>query len=74
MKTYSVTLLFTGSKYFGEVRANSEDEAKQIALCSEKNHASLCHQCSDEVELDDYCAQDAIAIEAESAAINGVKA
>lgn len=63
MKKYRVTLLFTASKYFGEVEANSEDEAKEIALNSNQNHASLCHQCSNQIELDDSTAQDAIAEE-----------
>ena len=62
-KKYHVTLLFTGSKYFGEVEAGSKEEAQEIALNSDRNHACLCHQCTNEIELDETNAQDAIAEE-----------
>ena len=57
MKTYRVYGIWTGSKLIGEFTAATEDEAIDMACNSHENHASLCHQCSKEVELDDYSAQ-----------------
>lgn len=37
-----------GSKYLGEVEADTEEEAKRKAWSLA--HVSLCHQCSDECE------------------------
>ncbi|MBX9667312.1 MAG: hypothetical protein K2X93_06820 [Candidatus Obscuribacterales bacterium] len=34
-----------------EVEADSEEEAAQIALESDENEFSICHQCSDNHEL-----------------------
>lgn len=61
MPKFRVTGLFTGSKFLGEFEAATEEEAIRLALCSDENHASLCHQCTRELELDEYSAQDAVA-------------
>ncbi|RJF99070.1 hypothetical protein [Noviherbaspirillum saxi] len=61
MPKFTVTAIFTASKHLGEFEAATEQEAIDMALGSQKNYASLCHQCSDEVELDDHCAHQAVA-------------
>lgn len=53
MKTYRVYGLWTAYKVIGEFEANSEEEAIAMAEESEEAYASLCHQCSREVELGD---------------------
>lgn len=61
MPKYSVCVLFTGSKYVGDFEAATEAEAIEMGLNSEENNASLCHQCSGEIELDDHCAHEGVA-------------
>lgn len=39
-----------GSKYLGEVEANSPEEAEELAWKLDSTHVSLCHQCSSNVE------------------------
>lgn len=39
-----------GSKYLGEVEADSEEEAEERALELESASVSLCHQCASECE------------------------
>ena len=53
MKTYRVYGLWTASKLIGEFEANSEEEAIAMAEDSDEAYASLCHQCSREIELGD---------------------
>ncbi len=53
MKTYRVYGLWTASKVIGEFEANSEEEAIAMAEDSDGAHASLCWECSREVELSD---------------------
>lgn len=65
MPKFSVTAVFTASKHLGEFEAATEDEAIAMALNSEANHASLCHQCSDKIELDDCFANQAVAYKVE---------
>lgn len=57
MPKYRVYGVMTVTKYFGEIEADSQDEAVEIAENSDDNHASLCHQCSQEIALDDYSFQ-----------------
>jgi hypothetical protein len=47
---YYVYGLVSGSKYLGEVEADSEDEARDKAEHLDTAHVSLCHQCADEVD------------------------
>lgn len=54
MPKYSVYGIVTASKYLGEFEAESEDEAKEMASESDNNHICLCHQCSSELEVDDF--------------------
>ena len=61
MPKFSVIGIFTASKHLGVFEAETEQEAIQMALGSANNNATLCCQCSDEVELDDYSAHQAIA-------------
>jgi hypothetical protein len=49
VKTYSVNATVCGSKHLGIFRANSEEEAIEMAVES-NGHVSLCHQCSGECE------------------------
>jgi hypothetical protein len=58
MTKYRVYGLFTGSKYLGEFEAETKEGAIDLAAESDANFACLCHQCSDELELDESSAQD----------------
>ena len=51
-KDFDVTLLFTGSTGI-TVKAVDIDEAVEMAH-NKVGYPSLCHQCSDEIELGDY--------------------
>lgn len=57
MPKYRVYGVMSVTKYFGEIEAPTQNEAVEIAENSDENHASLCHQCSRELELDDYSFQ-----------------
>ena len=46
MKRYRVTGIVTGSKYLGEFKANSAEEAGEMALESDEVSVNLCHRCS----------------------------
>ena len=61
MPKYTVYGIFTATKCFGEFEAENEEAAIEMASCSEENHASLCHQCSREIELDGTSASSFIA-------------
>jgi hypothetical protein len=71
MPTYRITGLFSGTKVIGEFKARSAKAAIAKALESEENHITLCHQCNDELELDDIQCQEAIACEIGSAPEGG---
>lgn len=58
MKKYAVYGVMTGSKFLGEFEANSPEEAQEMAANSEENSVCLCHQCSDEIELNDFAFQE----------------
>jgi len=48
---YQCTGVVTGSKYLGEVKADSEEEAKEKAFALESAFiGGLCHECSKECE------------------------
>ena len=57
MPKYHVYGVMTATKYFGEIETDSQNEAVEIAENSDDNYASLCHQCSREIDLDDYSFQ-----------------
>ena len=57
MPKYRVYGVMSVTKYFGEIEADSQDEAVEIAENSDENHASLCHRCSRDIDLDDYSFQ-----------------
>jgi hypothetical protein len=56
MKRYVVYGVFTATKIIGEFEANSTEEAEDMAADSENNFAILCHQCANDIEMDDNCA------------------
>jgi hypothetical protein len=58
MKKYRVYATFTASKYLGEFEAETKEQAEEMASESDANYASLCHQCSNEVELNDSAASE----------------
>lgn len=58
MAKYRVYGIWTASKVIGEYEADSQEEAEQMALNDNNNHASLCHHCAHEIELSDYTAQE----------------
>lgn len=47
---YHIYAKVVGSKYLGEVEANSEKEAIQKGWDLDEACVSLCHQCSSECE------------------------
>lgn len=53
MPKYRVYGLMMCSKYLGEIEADSQDEAVEIAENSDENHVSLCHQCSRDLDIPD---------------------
>lgn len=57
MPKYRVYGVMSVTKYFGEIEAPTQNEAVEIAENSDENHASLCHQCSRDIDLDDYSFQ-----------------
>ncbi len=61
MAKYRVYGIMTATKFLGVFEADTKEQAQEHGLSSTKNHVSLCHQCSDELSLDDYCCHDAIA-------------
>lgn len=56
MPKYRVYGIFTATKFLGEFDADSEEAAEDMAADCDKNHASLCHQCTSDIELDDIMA------------------
>lgn len=61
MPKFSVYGTFTATKYLGDFEADTQEQAIELALDSDTNHASLCHQCAREIDMDDYCAHEATA-------------
>jgi hypothetical protein len=62
-REFSVSGVFSGSKYLGNFKAKTRAEAIDKGLASEENSLSLCHQCNDEIELDDISCFQGIASE-----------
>jgi hypothetical protein len=52
MKKYQVYVQYNATEYLGVVEANTEDEAKDKGMELE-HKASICHQCSEDLELGD---------------------
>jgi hypothetical protein len=51
---YSVWGSYYASKYLGEVEADTKEEALEKAETEDLDYyVTLCHQCSDEVEVGD---------------------
>ncbi len=63
MKKWSVIGIVSAQKYLGEFVAETEEEAIEMALGGPKNYFSMCHQCSDNFELNEHTCQEAIAEE-----------
>lgn len=53
MPKYRVYALYTASKFLGEFEANSKEEAVNKGEEKGDTWVSLCHQCSDEIEVND---------------------
>ena len=45
--------IYTGSQYIGTIEAASEEEAKEKAEAMCDGVISLCHECSDQIDLSD---------------------
>ncbi len=50
MKNWNVYADVRGSKYLGEVEAETKEEAEKAAWSDLDFSISVCHQCSSEVE------------------------
>lgn len=62
MKTWRVYATVTGSKYLGEVEAETEEEAKEKAFDLDAAYISLCHACSthcEDAEITEVVAEEA---------------
>lgn len=60
IKTYSIYAKVVGSKYIGEVEAESEDQAIEKAEEHPNAYISLCHQCShhcEDAEIEEFTAE-----------------
>lgn len=58
MPKYRVYGIFTASKFIGEFEADTPEAAENLAAESGNNYASLCHQCVDQIELNDCSASE----------------
>lgn len=63
MPKYRVYSLATASLFLGEFDAETEDQAIELAIKENPPHASLCHHCSDEIELGDFYTEEAELVE-----------
>ena len=73
MKTYLIHGTVVGSKYLGEVEAETAQEALDIAIKELDFSVSLCHQCSgqcEDGEIDHYGAENAADLD-DSAQVDG---
>ena len=50
MPKFYVTGVVSGSKYLGEFEAETEEQAIEMALASDRVAVCLCHHCSSECE------------------------
>ena len=50
MKRFRLCATVTGSKYLGEVEAETIEEAIEKGYGLDECHVSVCHQCSNEIE------------------------
>lgn len=50
MKKYRIYAQVVGSKYLGEVEADSKEEAIEKAFDLDTCSVSICHQCSREID------------------------
>ena len=60
MKTYHIYAVTVGTKYVGEIEAENEVEALELADSMEKAFVSLCHQCSTtagELDIESFVAE-----------------
>ena len=53
MPKFSVYAHYWASKHLGEVEAETADEAEALADKDGASYASLCHQCSHEIDIGD---------------------
>ena len=63
MPKFRVYSISTASLFLGEFEAENEGAAIDKALAENPPHASLCHQCSGEVELGEFYKEEAVLIE-----------
>ena len=52
MRKWNVSIAFSASKYVRGIEAETKEEAIEKAI-EQEGFATLCHQCSDEVEIND---------------------
>lgn len=50
MKRFHIYAVVRGSKYLGEIEAETKEEAEEKALGLDSADISLCHQCSCQCE------------------------
>lgn len=50
MKTWRCYGIVTGTKYLGEVQADTEEEAREKAMKLDTCYVSFCYHCSGECE------------------------
>ena len=57
MTKWNVNLAFSASKFVGGVEAETKEEAIEKAMM-EHGYVSICHKCSDEIEVGDVIEDD----------------
>lgn len=61
MKTYDIYAATVGTKYIGQVEAESKERALELAQDMDKAYVSLCHQCSTtagDIEIESFVAEE----------------
>jgi hypothetical protein len=61
MPKFSVIGIVPAQKYLGDFEADTAEEAIEMALSSDNNSLSICHQCSNSFELNDISCHEATA-------------
>lgn len=51
MGTYRLYAIYTGSKYLGEVEADSAEAAEEMGWEHKELHVGLCHHCAHKIDI-----------------------
>lgn len=65
MRKWNVSIVFAASKYVMGIEAETKEEAIEKAI-DQDGYASLCHQCSEEIELGEIIEEESSAEEVDA--------